>query len=153
VGPRIPTTGVTTIPNSTVVSCSWSQYRDRLRSRRGATTSNDGFLAWCYEPFKRRIPQPRSASPLAIGCPSKLRSPDRLRRPDPAGASVGFLKRRREVIRQEAAWRSSVVPQPDGRPARPRSALRHPVLAMADRSIDQGLAMAHARRSVRRRLA
>jgi len=44
VGPRIPTSGVTTIPNSTVVSCSWSPCRDRLRSRPGATTS------------KRRLP-------------------------------------------------------------------------------------------------
>ena len=47
----------------------------------------------------------------------------------------------------------SRCPQPDGRPARPRSALHRPVLAMADRSIDPGLATAHAcRRSARRRL-
>jgi hypothetical protein len=34
VGPRIPTSGVTTVPNSTVVSWSWSLRRDRLRPRR-----------------------------------------------------------------------------------------------------------------------
>ncbi len=33
VGRRIPTTGVTTIPSSTVVSWSWSPRRDRLRKR------------------------------------------------------------------------------------------------------------------------
>jgi len=35
----------------------------------------------------------------------------------------------------------------------PRSGLRHPVLAMADRSIDPTLGLTHACPSVRRRLA
>ena len=30
---------------------------DQARRRR-----NDGYPAWCYDPFKRRTPQPRSAS-------------------------------------------------------------------------------------------
>jgi hypothetical protein len=152
VGPWIPTTGVTTIPNSTVVSCSWSPCRDRLRSRPGATTS------------KRRLPglelrpvhAPHSDAKIGFrrspsGCASCLGC-DR-----PIGSGVRcsrtvsrLLKRRREVIRQE--FRQSSI-SPGGRLAHPRSGLRHPVLAMADRSIDPMLGLTHACPSVRRRLA
>jgi len=152
VGPRIPTNGVTTIPNCTVVSCPWSPCRDRLRSRPGGTTSKRRLRCMVLQP----VQAPHSAAKIGFRLsPSAAQASQaaiaRSAQPSRCSRSVRrLLKRRRAVIRQ---GRSSVVHQPRWSSRTSCGALRHPVLAMADRSIDQGLAKAHARRSVRRRLA
>jgi hypothetical protein len=154
VGPWIPTTGVTTIPNSTVVSCSWSPCRDGRRSRPGATTSKRRLPGLVLRPVQASHPAAQDRlPPVAIGL-CKL---PRLRSPIGSGVQMqperqSAFQATREVIRQEATCRSFVVPQPDGRLAHPRSGLRHPVLAMADQSIDPMLGLTHACPSVRRRL-
>ena len=66
---------------------------DQARRRR-----NDGFLAWCYDPFKRRTPTPRSAfrrSPS--GCASCLGF-DR-----PIGSGVSHIRAAAYVI-QSWPW-------------------------------------------------
>ena len=64
---------------------------DEERQRR-----NDGVLAECYELFERQTPQPRSASTARHRADraSQAAIARRLKRPDAAGASVGFRKRR-----------------------------------------------------------
>jgi len=155
VGRWIPATGVTTIPNSTVVSCSWSPCRDCRRSRPGATRSKRRLPGLVLRPVQAPHAAARSASAgrdraVQASQAAIARSAQASR----CSRSVSRLSQAtREVIRQEATCRSFVVPQPDGRLAHPRSGLRHPVLAMVDRSIDPMLGLAHACPSVRRRLA
>jgi hypothetical protein len=153
VGPWIPTTGVTTIPNSTIVSCSSSPCRDCRRSRPGATIETTA-----TRPGATTLSSvaPRSQDRLRRS-PSGFASCLGWRRPIGSGVQIQPDRRSvsqatRAVIRQQSDM-PIVVPQPDGRLAHPRSGLRHPVLAMVDRSIDPMLGLTHACPSVRRRLA
>lgn len=97
VGPRIPTTGVTTIPNSTVVSCSWSPCRDRLRSRPGARTSKRRLPGLVL----RRVQAPHSVAKIGFrrspsGCAS-FPSCDR-----PIGSGVQMQPARQSAFSSDA---------------------------------------------------